>query len=389
MKTPAQIESLLPTLTAWRHHLHSIPEIGLQETRTAAYVAGLLRGFGLEVVEGVGGTGVVATLRGTRTGGRSIGFRAELDALPMDEPPGVGYRSGNPGRMHACGHDGHMAMLLGAARVLAESGTNFAGAIHFIFQPGEEGLGGALAMLADGLFDRFPCDEIYATHNASRPLGQVAVHRGVLAAAADVFHVEIRGKGGHAATPHDTVNPLHAAAKLLLALESLPARITDARLPSVVTVAALNGGDAFNVIPDRVRMSGTVRCLNNDARATLETAIRRQVAAIELAEGVEAQLSYDSVFSVTANTAREADHVIAVAKRLLGAGNVVVDPPPEMGSEDFGYMLEQRPGCYFLLGQEDADHLPACHDTNYDFNDRLLELGVNLWAALAKDRLGL
>jgi amidohydrolase len=385
--TDDTLDTLLPRITGWRHALHAMPELGLEEVRTAAFVAARLREMGLEVTEGVGGTGVVGTLRG-RAPGRSIGLRAELDALPMTETRPLPWASTVPGRMHACGHDGHMAMLLGAAAVLAGDGPPARGTVHFIFQPAEEGRGGAKAMLADGLFDRFPCDEIYATHNASRPVGQVAVHHGVLAASCDILHIRIAGRGGHAAMPHDAVNPLHAAARLLLALEGLPARITDARHPSVVTIGALNGGEAFNVIPDRVTMAGTVRCLDMTARARLEDAIRREAAAVAAAEGVTVQLDYDSAFSVTRNTPAEADHVIRVASALLGAGNVDIDPPPEMGSEDFCFLLEERPGCYFLLGQEDADHLPVCHDTQYDFNDRVLGIGTRLWVALVRDRLG-
>lgn len=194
----------LPEITRWRHDLHAMPELGLEETQTAAYVADCLRKFGLKVTEGVGQTGVVASLHGALGPGRAIGLRAEFDALPMSEPHSFAYRSRNAGRMHACGHDGHMAMLLGAAQALALAGTDFTGTIHFIFQPAEEGLGGALAMLADGLFERFPCDEIYAVHNFSSPLGQVVVHHGVVAAAADIFHIDIIGLGGHAATPHAT-----------------------------------------------------------------------------------------------------------------------------------------------------------------------------------------
>ena len=386
------IRALLPEMTGWRHALHAMPELGLQEVETAAKVAALCRGFGLTVTEGVGVTGVVATLQGQRAvkggeRGRSIGIRAELDALPMTEVLSLPYASTRPGVMHACGHDGHMAILLGAAKALAAN-ADFAGQVHFIFQPAEEGLGGALAMLADGLFDRFPCDEIYALHNSGHPLGRVLVHHGVVAAAADRFVITITGQGGHAATPQDARNPLSAAARMLIALESLPARVTDARLPVVITIGALNGGDAFNVIPASAKLAGTVRALDMATRTRIEAEIRRQVTAIATAEGVTIEIDYASPFSVTRNTAPEADYVIAAATAIFGAGRVVIDPPPEMGSEDFGFMLEQRPGCYFQLGQGDADHRAYCHDVTYDFNDLALEPGASLWVRLVMDRLG-
>ncbi len=381
------VRQFVPDMTAWRRHLHSIPELGLEEVETAAEVARLCRSFGLRVTEGVGRTGVVASLQGRRGAGLSLGIRAELDALPMTELRNLPHASRRPGVMHACGHDGHMAILLGAARALAAN-PDFAGTVHFIFQPAEEGRGGAQAMLADGLFDRFPCDEIYALHNSAHPLGTVVVHHGVIAAAADRFEITLTGQGGHAATPHDARNPLSAAARILLALESLPARVADARLPVVVTVGALNGGSAFNVIPGQATMSGTVRALDMEARARVEAEIRRQVAGIAMAEGVVADLDYRSPFSVTRNTAPEADHVIAAARHLFGADLLLIDPAPEMGSEDFGFMLEQRPGCYFQLGQGDADHTAFCHDPRYDFNDRVLEAGASLWVRLVEARLG-
>ena len=388
----AAIRALLPEMIGWRHALHAMPELGLREVATAARVAALCRSFGLTVTERVGVTGVVATLQGRRAvkggePGRSIGIRAELDALPMTEAQTLPYASKRPGVMHACGHDGHMAMLLGAAKTLAAE-ADFAGQVHFIFQPAEEGLGGALAMLADGLFARFPCDEIYALHNSAHPLGRVLVHHGVVAAAADRFVITIKGQGGHAATPQDARNPLSAAARMLIALESLPARVTDAREPVVVTLSALNGGDAFNVIPAEAKLAGTVRALDMATRVRMETEIRRQVTAIAAAEGVAVEIDYTSPFSVTRNTAPQADHVIAAATAIFGADQVVIDPPPEMGSEDFGFMLEQRPGCYFQLGQGDAEHLAYCHDVTFDFNDLALGLGASLWLRLVQDRLG-
>jgi amidohydrolase len=374
-------------MVAWRRNFHAAPELGLEERETAARVAELCHGFGLDVTEGVGGTGIVATLRGRRGDGLSLGLRAELDGLPIAEAVDRPHASTRAGVMHACGHDGHMAMLLGAARALAGR-PDFAGTVHFIFQPAEEGLGGALAMLEDGLFDRFHCDEIYALHNCDAPLGQVIVHHGAMAAAADRFDIALAGQGGHAAEPHRARNPLPAAARLLLALESLPARISDARRPAVLTVGALNGGHAFNAIPATVRLAGTIRALDEEARAALETALRRQVAAQAEAEGLTVTLDYRSPFPVTRNATAPADHVIAAARELLGDAAVTVDPLPEMGSEDFGFMLAERPGCCFLVGQADEHHRAVCHDPRYDFNDRLLAIGAALWVRLVERRLG-
>lgn len=386
MNLVSSIRQLVPEMTGWRHHLHANPEIGFQEVQTAAFVAGLLRSFGLDVAEGIGGTGVVATLHGRLGAGLNIGLRAELDALPMQEARALPHASRNANRMHACGHDGHMTMLLGAAKALSAS-PDFAGSVQFIFQPAEEGLGGAKAMIADGLFDRFPCDEIYALHNSERPLGLVDVHHGAVAASADRFAIDLLGRGGHAAYPHLAINPLPAAASLLLALQTLPARINSAMIPVVVTVASINAGEAFNVIPNSVHMTGTVRALDPKARQTLEDAIRRHVEAHARAESLDFQLDYTQLFGVTVNSAGEADRLIAAAREVVGDQNVVVDPPPEMGSEDFCYMLDEKPGCNFLLGQADDDHGAVLHDTHYDFNDRLLPIGASLWVRLVEQRM--
>lgn len=278
-------------------------------------------------------------------------------------------------------------MLLGAARTLAAS-PEFSGTVHFIFQPAEEGLGGARAMIADRLFARFPCDEIYAVHNSERPLGVVEVHHRTVAASADRFVIDLAGQGGHAAYPHMARNPLPAAANLLLALQSLPARINSAMSPAVVTVASIHAGDAFNVIPVSVRMTGTVRTLDKDTQRMLAAAIDRQVRAHAGAEALTAQLDYQTLFGVTVNHPAEADHVIAAARDVVGEDLVVVDPPAEMGSEDFCYMLDERPGCYFSIGQADEEHHAPLHDDKYDFNDRILPIGASIWVRLVEQRLG-
>lgn len=370
-------------MATWRRHLHAHPETAFEEKGTAAFVAGQLRAWGLEVVEGVGGTGVVGTITGSSGPGRVLALRAELDALPMEEKTGLPHASTAHGCMHACGHDGHMAMLLGAARVLA-NGPAFAGAVRFIFQPAEETGRGALAMLRDGLFERFPCDEIYALHNSERPLGTADVHAGAVAAAADRFEIVVEGRGGHAATPHLAVDPIAIAARLVLALEGLPGRITDAVSPAVVTVGAFHAGTVFNSIPDVATLTGTVRCFDQQTRATLEAAIRRIAEAEAAMAGASASIAYETVFAPTINTAAEARAVADAAATVVGQGNVRLNPPLEMGSEDFSFMLEQRPGCCFLIGQGDAQHEAAAHDPHYDFNDALLPLGAGIWVNLVR-----
>jgi len=386
MKLVASVQQLETEMTAWRRHLHANPELGFEEFETARFVADKLGSWGIETTEGVGRTGVVGTLRGRLGAGRSLGIRADMDALPMTEARPLPHASRIPGRMHGCGHDGHTSMLLGAAWALSRS-PDFAGTVHFIFQPAEEGRGGARAMLNDGLFERFPCDEVYALHNSERPLGEIAVHHRTVAAAADRFEIVVQGRGGHAAMPHLAINPLPIAARIMLAIEALPGRLTDAHSPAIVTVASLRAGEAFNTIPDTAFLTGTVRTFDARVQTTLETAIRRIAKNEAEAFGACVDIRYESPFAPTINTPAEADIMIAVAGEVMGHDRVVVDPPPEMGSEDFCYMLEQRPGCYFLLGQADDAHQAAAHDTNYDFNDATLAIGASLWVRLVERRL--
>ena len=386
MKLVPSVQQLETEMTAWRRHLHANPELGFEEFETAWFVADKLRSWGIETTEGVGRTGVVGTLRGRLGPGRRLGIRADMDALPMTEARPLPHASRIPGRMHGCGHDGHTAMLLGAASALARS-PDFAGTVHFIFQPAEEGRGGALAMLNDGLLERFPCDEVYVLHNSERPLGEIAIHHRTVAAAADRFEIVVKGKGGHAAMPHLAINPLPIAAHILLAVEALPGRLTDAHSPAIVTVGSLRAGEAFNTIPDTAFLTGTVRTFDARVQKTLETAIRRIAKNEAEAFGASVDIRYATPFAPTINTPAEADIMIAVAGEVMGPDHVVVDPPPEMGSEDFCYMLEQRPGCYFLLGQADDAHQAAAHDTNYDFNDATLSIGASLWVRLVERRL--
>ncbi|MBX3583432.1 MAG: amidohydrolase [Rhizobiaceae bacterium] len=387
MNIPAQIGALKADMTAWRRHLHARPELGFEELETAHFVAEKLRGFGMEVYENIGRTGVVGTLKGRHGGGPSIGLRADMDALPMTEARALPHASRVQGRMHACGHDGHMATLLGAAAVLSLDRA-FAGTLHFIFQPAEEGRGGALAMLEDGLFERFPCDEIYAYHNSERPFGQVVIYDDVVAAAADRFTITIHGRGGHAATPHLAVDPLPIAARILLAIEALPGRLTNVASPAVVTVGSLHAGEAFNTIPDKATLVGTVRCFDDEIRSQLEATIRRVAESEASMCGARADIAYETLFAATVNTAAHAGFVENAASEIVGAGAIVRNPAPELGSEDFSFMLQRRPGCYFLIGQGDPDHQAVAHDVNYDFNDGILPIAAGIFVRLVEQRLG-
>ena len=380
------IQKLESEMTAWRRRLHARPELGFEETETARFVGDKLRSFGIETTEGIGRTGVVGTLNGRLGAGETLGLRADMDALPMQEARPLPHASTSPGRMHACGHDGHVATLLGAAAALARA-PDFAGTVRFIFQPAEEGLGGALAMLDDALFDRFPCDRIFAFHNSERPLGQVVVYHNVVAAAADRFKVTIRGRGGHAATPHFAIDPIPIAARILLAIEALPGRMTEAASPAVVTVGAIHAGDAFNIIPDTATMIGTVRCFDEQVRATLEASIKRITEGEATLYGASAEVAYQTLFAVSVNDAEQARRLGNAAAEVVGADRIVWNPAPELGSEDFSFMLQRRPGCYFLIGQGDSEHGAVCHDTQYDFNDRILAIGASIWVRLVEREL--
>ena len=386
MNIVSSIAQLEPEMTQWRRHLHTIPELGFEETETARFVASKLREFGIETTEGVGRTGVVGVLRGRFGEGPSIGIRADMDALPMTEARRLPHASLNAGRMHACGHDGHTSALLGAAAALARS-PDFSGTVTFIFQPAEEGLGGARAMLDDGLFERFPCEEVYAFHNSERPLGQVVVHDGVVAAAADRFVITVRGKGGHAAAPHLARDPIPVAARILLAIEALPARRIDASTPAIVTVGAIHAGNAFNTIPDTTTLTGTVRCFSEAVTAELEASIRRIAEAEASAHDTTVEIAFETLFAPTVNTRAQAELIAEIAAATVGAEHVVRNPAPEMGSEDFSFMLQKRPGCYLLIGQADTEHEAAAHDPNYDFNDRILPLAASIWVRLVERRL--
>ena len=368
-----------------RHDLHAHPEIAYAEIRTAALVAKELTACGLEVHQGLAGTGVVATL--SRGAGPRIGLRADMDALAIMEATELPYRSVVPGVMHACGHDGHTAMLLGAARQLSRA-RDLAGVVHFIFQPAEENEGGALRMLEQGLLERFPCDAIYAMHNwPGLPAGQFAVNRGAMMAAFDTFEIEIRGSGTHAAMPEMGCDPFIPVAQILLALQTIPSRRLNPQDAAVISVTQVHGGDTWNVIPEIVTLRGAVRCLSETVRDAVERDVKSVVTAIAAAHGATARIDYARRYPVTINTAREAEFAATIAAAMETAMPVQIDGRASMASEDFGFLLQKAPGAYLWLGAADDRHNMPLHSPFYDFNDELLEIGARYWVRLIEQAL--
>jgi amidohydrolase len=377
------VAALHEEVTAWRRDLHENPELLYDVHRTAAVVAEKLKAFGCdEVVTGVGKTGVVGVIRGRSTAsGRVIGLRADMDALPIEEITGLPYASKVPGKMHACGHDGHTAMLLGAAKYLADT-RNFNGTAIVIFQPAEEGGAGGKAMVDDGMMDRFGVQEVYGMHNApGLPVGQFGTRTGPLLAASDFFTIDIEGKGSHAAEPHKGVDTLVAGANILLALQSIVARNLDPLKSGVVTVGSFQGGHASNVIPQNVRMLGTVRTLVPEARDLLEKRVIETAEGIAAAYGAKAKVDYRRSYPVTVNHGRETDFAVSVAAEIAGKDKVDPNVVPIMGGEDFSFMLNVRPGNMIWIGNGDT---AACHHPAYDFNDAAIPLGVSYWARVVE-----
>lgn len=380
------IEEILPALGEMRRDLHRHPEIGFKETRTAAIVAKRLRALGLEVVEGIGETGVVGTLR-AGNGNRAIGFRADMDALAMSERTGLEHASVIDGMMHGCGHDGHTTMLLGAAEALARNPL-FSGTIHFIFQPAEEGLGGAPAMIRDGLFERFPVDAIYGLHNKPNlPAGSLNVTAGPMLAAADTFTVTFGGQGGHGGSgAHLSIDPTVAAAQFVLALQAIVGRNVSPFDQGVISVGHVGGGnyDAPNVIPSSVVVRGTVRSFRPETRDLLERRIGEVAKAAADGFGTTLQVDYERLFPSLHNPADSTAHLVEVLRKRFGAEQVKDDLTPVAGAEDFAYMLNESTGCFCFLGAGDG---PALHSDRYDFNDDIIGTGVRYWVAIALDEL--
>ena len=375
-----------PLVTDWRQQLHQIPELGYKETKTSAFVAQKLREIGVdEVHEGLGKTGLVAVIRGRDPEGKTIGLRADMDGLPIEEAQDHAYKSQHPGRMHACGHDGHTAMLLGAAKHLAET-RNFKGTVYLIFQPAEEGGAGAKAMIRDGLFDRCPCDEVYGMHNLpGLGVGQFAIRPGGIMASPDGFDIEILGRGGHAAMPHQSTDPIYIASLIVQALQGLVSRELDPLAQAVISVTQIQAGNTHNVIPDSAKIGGTIRTLDAAVRDQLERRLGEVARGIAATYGATANVTVRRSYPVTVNHRAETTQAADAAAALVGEDQVERACTPLMGGEDFAYMLEERPGAYIFIGNGDSAGL---HHPAYNFNDTAIPYGVAYWTQLVENRLG-
>lgn len=374
-------------MTAWRRDIHAHPETAFEENRTADIVAEKLESFGIEVHRGLAKTGVVGRLRAGASD-RTIGLRADLDALNLLEKNEFEHRSRHEGKMHACGHDGHTAMLLGAARYLAET-RKFDGTVHFIFQPAEEGGGGGKVMVDEGLFEKFPCTAVYGMHNwPGMPRGRIGVRTGAMMASADLFEIRIRGRGGHAAMPHHAVDPVVVGAQMVNALQTIASRTADPLDSVVISVTRFHAGTADNVIPDDAVLSGTCRALSPEGRDLIERRMKETVAGIAASHGIAAELDYRRNYPVLVNTAEETKEAARAAAGVVGEANVAVDDPPVMGSEDFAFMLQAKPGSYVWIGNGVGEE-GGCmvHNPHYDFSDEILPIGASYWAALVEQEL--
>ena len=372
-------------VTGWRRHLHAIPEILYEVHETAAFVEDKLRAFGCdEVVAGIGRTGVVGVIRGSLGDGPTIGLRADMDALPLTETSGRPWASKTPGRMHACGHDGHTAMLLGAAKYLAETRA-FAGSVAVIFQPAEEGGAGGRAMVEDGLMERFAIARVFGMHNMPGiPIGHFAIRPGPIMAATAEFSIAVEGKGGHAAMPHTTIDPVAAASQLVLALQTIVSRSVDPIDSAVVSVTKFHAGDAYNVIPQTAKLAGTVRTLRDEVAQAVFARMRAVCDGVAAASGVRIDLVIDVNYPVTRNDPHETGFAASIAREVAGAANVDSEVLPVMGGEDFSYMLNARPGAFIFAGNGDTAGL---HNPAYDFNDELIPHGISYWVRLAEAAL--
>ena len=377
------IAAIAPEMIAIRRQIHSHPELAFQEVATSDIVAGLLTQWGYEVSRGLGKTGVVGVLK-QGSGSRRIGLRADMDALPIEEATGLPYASTVPQAMHACGHDGHTAMLLAAAKHLAQS-RNFSGTLHLIFQPAEEGLGGAQTMMTDGLFERFPCDAIFALHNVpGYPAGHLGFFSGAFMASADTVTVRVVGRGGHGAVPDKTIDPIVVCASIVTALQSIVSRNVSPRDLAIISVGSIHAGVASNVIPPSAEMLLTVRALAPDVRDLLERRIRELVHGQAASFGAHAEIDYFRCHPVLINHRKETDFARQVAVDCLGAQAIIDDLEPFTASEDFACMLEQCPGSYLVIGNGDGERSCALHNPGYDFNDDCLAVGASYWVKLAE-----
>ena len=391
----AHIAAFHPEITAFRRDLHAHPELGFEEVYTAGRVHEALKVCGVdEIHTDIGKTGLVAVIKGrSDTAGKMIGLRADMDALPLAEHNDFAWKSKKPGLMHGCGHDGHMAMLVGAARYLAET-RNFDGTAVLIFQPGEEGCGGAKLMIEEGLFERFPVQSIYGMHNwpAMRP-GKIGLNSGPMMAAADRITIEITGKGGHGAHPYQTIDPVLVAAHIITAVQSIVSRNVKALDSAVISLCAMHAGDlgAMSVVPDKATLVGTVRAFTPVVQALVERRLTDMCTAVAHGFGATATVTYERLYPATVNTLAEARFAGDVAQSLVGSNNVVRDLEPSMGAEDFSFMLQVKPGAYLRLGQGEENGIGSCflHNSRYDFNDDVLPLGAALHASLIEQGMPL
>ena len=382
-----RIADFTADMTEWRRDLHAHPELAFDEHRTSEVVAGKLASWGIAVTRGIAGTGLVGTLR-AGSSPRAIGIRADMDALPMPEANEFAHRSQTPGVMHACGHDGHTTMLLGAARYLAET-RNFDGTVHFIFQPAEENGGGGEVMVKEGLFDRFPCDMVFGAHNdGTIPIGQMTAVPGAVCANTDDFHIRVQGRGGHAARPHRGIDPVVVACQIVLGLQSLVSRRVDPLDSAVLSTCTFHAGTATNVIPDVAELGGTLRTLKLETRETMERLMRELVTGIAAANGATAEFTFDRGYPSVVNDPAAAERAAKAGAKLLGEDKVIGSRLPGMGGEDFAYMAQKVPGCFVRIGQADGARGTApAHTVHYDFNDDILPIGASLWATLVEQEL--
>jgi len=386
MPIPDRITALQEEMTAWRRDIHAHPELGFEEHRTADLVARKLEEFGIEVHRGIGKTGVVGVLRAGASP-RRVGLRADMDALPIKEANTFAHRSRHEGRMHACGHDGHTTMLLGAAKYLAATRA-FDGTVHFIFQPAEEGIGGARAMVEDGLFRRFPCDAVFGMHNRpGLPLGAFAVRAGPMMAGGAFFDIDIEGRGAHGARPESGVDSVLVAAHVTTALQSIVARNVRPVDTAVLSVTQIHGGDAYNVIPQSARLSGTVRAFSSEVMALIGRNMARVAEGVAAGFGAQAKTDYRPIFAPLVNDPQEADFAAAICGELVGVDKVRRNPPLIMASEDFSFMLNEVRGCFINIGNGDGEGACEVHNPSYDFNDRALAYGAAFFARLVERRL--
>ena len=391
MPTNPGLVQIHEEMTAWRQELHAHPQTAFEETYASDFVAARLEEMGISTHRGLAKTGVVGTLEGSRPNRdrvSAIGLRADIDALDVCEENRFEHKSRNSGKMHACGHDGHTAMLLGAAKFLAET-RNFRGTVHFVFQPAEENEAGGRVMVEEGLFDKFPVDAIFGMHNwPGLEVGQFAVRSGPVMAAFDVFEIKIQGQGSHGAMPHLAIDPMVAAAQVVTALQTISSRITNPMDPVVVSVTQIHGGDTWNVIPPSAVLRGTTRAFREDVQDTVESSIRQIAEGVCAAMGATAECHYQRRYPATVNTEAETKLSARVAEDIVDAANVHRDPTPSMASEDFAFMLQQRPGCYIWIGNGSDRDGRRLHNPRYDFNDEILPIGASYWTRLVETVLG-